>query len=77
MIGKKHLSLKMTETFSQTSNEPYIRHDYRVHFTNKKPVLFDNYEDVQRIWFETPSQFLDYIEVLDRKKVNKKKSKGF
>jgi len=67
----------MTETFSQTSNEPYIRHDYRVHFTNKKPVLFDNYEDVQRIWFETPSQFLDYIEVLDRKKVNKKKSKGF
>ena len=77
MIGKKHLSLKMTETFSQTSNEPYIRHDYRVHFTNKKPVLFDNYEDVQRIWFETPSQFLDYIEVLDRKEVNKKKSKGF
>lgn len=77
MIGKKHLSLKMTETFSQTSNEPYIRHDYRVHFTNKKPVLFDNYEDVQRIWFETPSQFLDYIEVLDRKKVNKKKAKGF
>lgn len=67
----------MTETFSQTSNEPYIRHDYRVHFTNKKPVLFDNYEDVQRIWFETPSQFLDYIEVLDRKEVNKKKTKGF
>ncbi len=67
----------MTETFSQTSNEPYIRHDYRVHFTNKKPVLFDNYEDVQRIWFETPSQFLDYIEVLDRKEINKKNAKGF
>lgn len=67
----------MIKTFSQTSNEPYIRHDYRVHFMNKKPILFDNYEDVQRIWFETPNQFLDYIEVLDRKEANKKKAKGF
>ena len=64
------------ETFTQTSHEPYLRHDYKVHFTNGKSVIFDNYEDVQRTWFQTPHQLLDYIEVLDHKEP-KPKSKGF
>jgi hypothetical protein len=67
----------LPETFAQTSNEPYIRHDYKVHYTNKKPEIFDNYEDVQRTWFQTASQFLDYIEVLDKKQPKNKKAKGF
>jgi hypothetical protein len=67
----------LPETFTQTSNEPYIRHDYKVHYTNKKPEIFDNYEDVQRTWFQTASQFLDYIEVLDKKQPKNKKAKGF
>ncbi len=67
----------VVETFLQTSNEPYLRHDYKVHFKNKKPEIFDNYEDVSRIWFQTPSQFLDYVEVLDRKVNTNKKTKGF
>jgi hypothetical protein len=67
----------LPEYFQQTSNEPYIRHDYKVHYTNKKPEIFDNYEDVQRTWFQTASQFLDYIEVLDKKQSKNKKAKGF
>jgi hypothetical protein len=67
----------LPETFAQTSNEPYIRHDYKVHYTNKKPEIFDNYEDVMRTWFQTASQFLDYIEVLDKKQPKNKKAKGF
>ena len=67
----------MTDYFQQTSNEPYLRHDYKIYYTNKKPEIFDNYEDVKRIWFETPNQFLNYVEVLDYKKSNKSKVKGF
>ena len=65
------------EFFEQTSNEPYVRHDYKLHYTSKKSEIFDNYEDVQRTWFQTPSQFLDYIEVLDHKETKKTKAKGF
>jgi len=64
------------ESFKQTSDEPYIRHDYKVIFTNGKSVIFDNYEDVQRTWFQTPNQLLGYVEVLDHKEP-KTKSKGF
>jgi hypothetical protein len=66
----------LPETFAQTSNEPYIRHDYKVHYTNKKSEIFDNYEDVMRTWFQTASQFLDYVEVLDKKQP-KQSNKGF
>jgi hypothetical protein len=65
------------EFFKQTSDEPYIRHDYKIHYTNKKPEVFNNYEDVQITWFQTPSQFLDYVEVLDHKEPKKTKAKGF
>jgi len=65
------------KNFNQTSDEPYVRHDYKLHYTNKKSEIFDNYEDAQRIWFQTASQFLDYIEVLDHKETKKTKAKGF
>lgn len=78
MVGKLDPEERvLPETFTQTSDEPYLRHDYKVHFKNKKPKLFDNYEDVQRTWFQTPNQFLDYVEVLDSKPPKKKKAKGF
>jgi hypothetical protein len=67
----------LPEFFQQTSNEPYLRHDYKVYYTTKKSEVFDNYEDVQRTWFQTANQFLDYVEVLDRKKPKKPKGKGF
>jgi len=51
--------------FSQTSNEPYIRHRYKVVRHDGNFVIFDNWEDTQRLWWNTPSQFLSHIEVLD------------
>jgi hypothetical protein len=64
----------MTElkVFKQTSDEPYIRHDYKLVFEDGKESVFDNYEDVQVFWFQRGGNFLSHIEVLD-----KKKSKGF
>ena len=64
----------MTElkVFKQTSDEPYIRHDYKLVFEDGKESVFDNYEDVQVFWFQRGGNFLSYIEVLD-----KKQSKGF
>ena len=66
----------LSDFFKQTSDEPYLRHDYRVYFANGKSIIFDNYEDVQRTWFQTPQQLLDYVEVLDHKE-QKSKSGGF
>jgi len=53
--------------FTQTSNKPYLRHDYKIHFMNKKPELFNNYQDMIQTWFQTPNEMLDYVEVLDYK----------
>ena len=63
----------MTETFTQTSNMPYNRHRYKLVYMNQKSVIYEDYEDVQLVWFQTPSQLLSHIEVLDRPT----KSKGF
>jgi hypothetical protein len=61
----------MTKTFNQTCDKPYDRHNYKLIFTNGREVIFDNYEDVQVTWFQTPHQFLSHIEVLDKKQKNK------
>jgi len=64
--------------FRQTSNEPYLRHDYKLVSSTGEFVIFDNYEDVQRRWFERSGHFLSHIEVLDHKEPKKsKKTKGF
>ena len=68
--------MNLPKNFNQTSDEPYIRHDYKVVYSNGNSVIFDNYEDVQKTWFQTPHQFLGHIEVLNKKK-QKTKSKGF
>jgi len=54
------------KTFKQTSDEPYTRHRYKIVFSDGKSAVFDNYEDVQVLWFQTPSQFLSHVEVLDK-----------
>jgi hypothetical protein len=64
------------ETFKQTSDDPYDRHDYKLVFSDGKTLVFDNYEDLQLVWFQSPWQFLSHVEVLDKKK-KKTKSKGF
>ena len=59
--------------FKQTSDEPYLRHDYKVVFEDGKTVVFDNYEDAQLLWWNRSGNFLSHIEVLDRKQ----EAKGF
>jgi hypothetical protein len=54
----------MEEYFTQTSNDPYIRHKYKLVYKNKKAVIFDNYQDVQSAWYDG-GQNSNYIEVLN------------
>ncbi len=63
----------MTETFKQTCDKPYNRHDYKVVFEDGKTVIFDNYEDAQLLWWNRSGNFLSHIEVLDKKQM----SRGF
>lgn len=64
------------EKFERTSEDPYIKHDYKLIFTNGKYVIFDNYEDVLMKWFQN-YEYCDLIEVLDKKEKKKTKTKGF
>jgi hypothetical protein len=66
----------LPDFFKQTSNEPYLKHDYKLVFSNKNDKIFDNYEDFLKTWWESPKQFLSYVEVLDHKE-KKIKSGGF
>jgi len=52
--------------FAQTSDEPYDRHRYKVVFTGADPVIVDEWEQANLIWFQTPSLFKSHIEVLDK-----------
>ena len=71
-MGSSYNNQQM-KIFKQTSNEPYLRHDYKLIFENGREVIFDNYEDVQVTWFQNGGNFLSHIEVLDRKQ----EAKGF
>jgi hypothetical protein len=64
----------MTKTFKQTCDKPYDRHHYKLVFTNGNEVVFDDYMDVQATWFQTPSDFVSHVEVLD---ILQKKNRGF
>jgi hypothetical protein len=55
------------EWFSQTSDEPYDRHQYKFVYSNDQSVIFDSWERVQQEWFTTPKLFKSHIEVLDKK----------
>ena len=60
------------KTFKQTSDEPYLRHHYKLVYSNGQSAIFDNYADVYASWFQTPPDFLSHVEVLDIKE-----KKGF
>ena len=60
------------KVFTQTSDKPYNRHDYKIVYNDGKEVIFDNYEDAHVFWFQHSGLYLNPIEVLD-----KKTNKGF
>jgi len=57
-----------TETFTQTSHEPYIRHHYRLTTTEGQVYQFDNYADLMHQWLALPNTMESIIEVIDVKK---------
>jgi hypothetical protein len=67
----------MTQTFKQTCDKPYLRHDYKLVLSSGKEVIFDSYDLVHATWFQTPKQFLSHVEVLDKIPLDKKKKNGF
>ena len=58
--------------FTQSSNSLYDRHTYKIVFSNGQSENYPSWEQVQSRWFETPTQFLSHVEVIDLKQ-----SKGF
>jgi hypothetical protein len=66
----------MTDTFICTSDGPYDRHNYEIVLKNGKNLIFENWEDAHRYWWEKRQipDFLDLIIVKDKKT---KSSKGF
>jgi len=59
--------------FTQTSDKPYTRHNYKVVKSNGDSVVFDNWEDAQQLWWNSPSGFLSHVEVLDDPQTIQKK----
>lgn len=64
----------MTQTFTCTSIDPYDRHEYEITLISGKKVIFDNWEDTFNYWWNNKQipEFLNYITVKDKKKINKK-----
>jgi hypothetical protein len=48
-------------------------------YSNNQSVIVDSWEKVRQLWWETPSNFTSYIEVLDviNKNKNYKSTGGF
>jgi len=58
--------------FTQTSDESYDRHHYKIISTTGESIKVDNWMKAQEIWWNKKS-FLSHIEVLDKKQ----RGKGF
>ena len=61
----KLIDKKDSRYFTETSKDPYIRHRYKIIKSNGEYVIFDNWEETQMMWWNTPRNFLSHIEVLD------------
>lgn len=66
------MSKQIVESFTQTSDGLYDRHDYKVVSKNGDHMLFDNWADAQMLWWTSPTGTFSHIEVVD-----KKPAKGF
>ena len=62
------------ETFTQTSDELYDRHHYKIVFEDDDWITVETYHDVHSVWHQFPGA--SHVEVLDIKP-KKQKGKGF
>jgi|TARA_R110002012_G_scaffold291078_1_gene485338 hypothetical protein len=54
--------------FRLSCEKPYDRHNYKIVFSNGNGEEYESWEEVQLRWFQTPSQFLSHVDVLDKVK---------
>ena len=64
-------------TFKQTSDKPYDRHQYKIKFDDGKSILFPDYETMQHFWFTNIASWGNkrnaVVEIVD---INKKQGFG-
>jgi len=67
----------MVKPFTQTSHEPYDRHEYTVHLHDGRKLRFLNWDQMMEYWFNNRSipNYLDKVSVDD--KPQRKISRGF
>ena len=64
--------------FTQTSDLPYDRHHYKIYYHGGEIKIVESWEEVQEIWWNTISQFISHVDVLDiPNNKNKKPNGGF
>ena len=63
----KLISKSDPQYFEVSSEEPYIRHHYKVTDVNGGEVVVDNWQDAAVIWWNK-KDFLSHIEVLNQPK---------
>lgn len=56
------------ETFTQTSDEPYLRHHYRLFCSNGQVFEYNNHYDLMQAWARLPYDVDSFIEVIDAEK---------
>lgn len=66
----------MTQFFTVTSDAPYDRHHYILHYMNGKQVKYEDYDLARKAWMDYDKRYVDYIEVIDIPKKKSKSSKG-
>jgi hypothetical protein len=54
------------QVFTQTSNEPYLRHHYKIVLTNNQTITVDNYHDVHVYWSSIPYELRSHVEVISQ-----------
>ncbi len=51
--------------FETYCDKLYDRHTYNIIFSNGQSENYDSWEEVQVKWFQTPTQFLSHVDILD------------
>ena len=64
--------MSLPDWFEQTSDLPYDRQKYKVYTKTGRTYIFDDYEEVRAVWFQS-KKLLSHVEVLDKET----KHKGF
>jgi hypothetical protein len=57
----------LPEYFQQTCDKPYDRHHYKIVMSDNSTKTFVAWDLAMAVWFQTASQFLSHIEVIDIK----------